>query len=462
MKKLKQLKSKIIMFIFALLLPLSAATTVAYTHEVKSADADSSSTNYYSSYTKEVSVTNGNFNSSASTYLNSSPSGWTKQEDKKLATAGVIHTGSNFDSNMSSNYYLSNNPGVKDTADKHILMINSRTSTTSDHTPAKEGFKSSAVSLKANSYYSFAVSFKSDTNYTSKTTYISQGELGVARYALKTNFENAKEDENGRKYVIISHNSSNYYVEQIFTSAATIDADKTFAKSDVFYEGEDYVGFIDNSAIVYVRKDEATKNDDSSFTVAQGTETFACNLAYNKSTARYDVDSTELYYKTKTDYTAINDETFGSVYLDGLTDAEGKTVAYTQIRSKDWTTLNFYVATGSEDKTVSMELWLGTREAGSSGVVFFDDFKVYQHSENAFWASYNTAYDNNYFDNKQNGVTTLTSTKCTSLVDLRSSNTIDTTGKNFDFETVGTTIQNWTVSGEGHARAYHQCCQQKC
>ena len=151
MKKLKQLKSKIIMFIFALLLPLSAATTVAYTTEVKSADADTSSTNYFSSYTKEVSVTNGNFNSSASTYLNTSPSGWTKQEDKRRATAGVIHTGSNFDSNMASNYYLSNNPGVKDTADKHILMINSRTSSTSDHTPAKEGFKSSAVSLKANS-----------------------------------------------------------------------------------------------------------------------------------------------------------------------------------------------------------------------------------------------------------------------------------------------------------------------
>ena len=455
MKKLKQLKSKIIMFIFALLLPLSAATTVAYTTEVKSADADTSSTNYFSSYTKEVSVTNGNFNSSASTYLNTSPSGWTKQEDKRRATAGVIHTGSNFDSNMASNYYLSNNPGVKDTADKHILMINSRTSSTSDHTPAKEGFKSSAVSLKANSYYSFSVSFKSDTNYTSKTTYISQGEIGVARYALKTNFENAKEDENGRKFVIFSHNSANYYVEKIFTSAATIDADKTLAKTDVFYEGEDYVGFHNGDSIAYVRKDEITKNDDNSFSVAQGTETFACNLAYNKSTARYDVNSSELFYKTKTEYTAIADETFGSVYLDGLTDAEGKTVAYTQIRSKDWTTLNFYVATGSEDKTVAMELWLGTREAGSSGVVFFDDFKVYQHSENAFWTAYNTAYDNNYFENKQNGVTTLTSTRCTSLVDLRETDIVDTSSNNFDFETVGTTIQKWTVSGEGHARAFN-------
>lgn len=461
MKKLKQLKSKIIMFIFALLLPLSAATTVAYTNEVKSADADTSSTNYYSSYTKEVSITNGNFNSSSSTYLNSSPSGWSKQEDKRLATAGVIHTGSRFDSNMASNYYLSNNPGVKDTADKHILMINSRTSSTVDHTPAKEGFKSSAISLKANSYYSFAVSFKSDTNYTSKVSYVSQGQLGVARYATKPNFEDAKESDDGKEYVLVSHNGSNYYVERVFTAAATVDADKTFAKTAVFYDGEDYVGILEEvegsstTLVYYVSKDTVTKNDDSTISVAAGTEKYDCNLSYNKSTSRYDVAATENYYKTKTDYIAVNDETFGSVYLDGLTDEEGNTPAYTQIRSKDWTTLNFYVATGSEDKTVAMELWLGTREAGSTGVVFFDDFKVYQHSENAFWSSYNTSYDNNYFENKQNGVTTLTSTKCTSLVDLRNKNIVDTTANNFDFETTGTTIHNWTVSGEGHARAFN-------
>lgn len=157
------------MFIFALIFPLSATGLVYTLNDANVAKADDSSSstsaNYYSGYMKEVSVTNNNFNSSSSTYsISTSLSGWTGQMNDRKTTAGIINTGNTFQNYMTGTYHLSNNPLAKAT-DKYILMINSQTSDSTNYSTARQGYKSSSITLEANSFYSFQVSFKNDTNY---------------------------------------------------------------------------------------------------------------------------------------------------------------------------------------------------------------------------------------------------------------------------------------------------------
>ena len=166
MKKLLNfIKSKILMFILALLLPLSA-TGVVLTY-AGTAHAATSSLNYNESYVSQVTLTNGNFSSGTSTdSLSTSLSGWSGQKPSSSATAGIINVGTSF---SGSRYYLEENPLAK-ASDKKILMINSRTANSGDYPVSQQGYKSSAISLAVNAFYRFQVSFKSDT-YKNETTY---------------------------------------------------------------------------------------------------------------------------------------------------------------------------------------------------------------------------------------------------------------------------------------------------
>ena len=236
MKKIKNLKSKIIMFILALVLPLSASALI-YTFDstsVANADSVESSKNYSTGYTKEITLSNSNF-SNVSTYsISTSLTGWQGLNNDKKTTAGIINVGNSFQTYMTSTYKLSNNPKAKAT-DKNILMINSKTSTEADYDfykTARQGYKSNSVTLEANSYYSFQVSFKADTNYREVKQYIdSELTLSGDKYINYKTFENAKFDE----YIGYQENTTKY-VQKKLSNDGTMSEEYVAESSKIFYE----------------------------------------------------------------------------------------------------------------------------------------------------------------------------------------------------------------------------------
>ena len=104
------------------------------------------------------------------------------------------------------------------------------------------------------------------------------------------------------------------------------------------------------------------------------------------------------YYKISVDAKATNDgredilKAYGSIYIDGLKDGNGKDVqlAYEGFSggnpdNSPWKTYDFYIATGSQAQNVKLKLFLGeSRTKGSLGVVFFDDVKIEKFSQNLF------------------------------------------------------------------------------
>ena len=129
-------------------------------------NADVSITDYY---TKFETITNGSFNDLSSTYASNNFSGWSLVNSNTKATTMIIDVEKNYSQYENSTYCIStlSNPGTKD-ADKKILMINSANKNNNPSsreysaTSTKEGYKSSNITLKKNSYYVLQASFKTD------------------------------------------------------------------------------------------------------------------------------------------------------------------------------------------------------------------------------------------------------------------------------------------------------------
>lgn len=113
-----------------------------------------------------VSITNGNFNQSpTSYYLDDSPNGWTKIYSTSPVTEGIINTNPDKFDSYKSTYYLKNsdNPGTmnNDENDTKILMINARNSS-SETTPHSQGYRSSSLTLNPYTYYKFSILVKTE------------------------------------------------------------------------------------------------------------------------------------------------------------------------------------------------------------------------------------------------------------------------------------------------------------
>ena len=116
-----------------------------------------------------VTITNSDFNSSTSTALQSSPSGWTKL-DSSSGKAGIITVKEEDFKNRASTYALEStqNPGKPYNVssaqlDNHVLMINAKSSASSNENN-NQGYKSSQVSLSAYSYYKVSVWVKTQAS----------------------------------------------------------------------------------------------------------------------------------------------------------------------------------------------------------------------------------------------------------------------------------------------------------
>ncbi len=475
MEKIRKIKNKILMFVFALIFPLSACGMVYSLTNLSVAKAESSGTQYSKSYVSEVSLSNNSFNSSSSNYtLSTSLTGWTGQVNDRKTTAGIISVGPTFQNYMSGTYYLSNNPLAKG-SDNHILMINSRTSSDTSYSPAKQGYRSGDVTLEANSYYSFQVSFKSDSNYSSSDTYVQSGQIETEPATItKYTFNGGSNSETlvgfgEDSYISFSYHSQYYYLQKTLSEEHTTLSAQTDV--EVFYEDDEYVGIMNGETPVYVPLEDVEGEvvTDGKVNIIEGARAYTCNIQYDPDGANgngnYVVPVGTPYYSRQVIYDPMSASTYGSIYLTGLVDEDGNTVEaqYTKVTSKEWVTFYFFVATGDESQTINLDLWLGSTDTTVSGVVFFDECKIYQYSENAFWKNYNQYYGKNYTQEyaTSDGRTETVVTNCTSLVDLRDEKENEYADMNFDFEKgiyndEISSLENWTKDehSTGNARVF--------
>lgn len=115
---------------------------------------------------ENVSISNSDFDSSSSSSLQTSPSGWTAIGQSDNIKKGVISVDETDFSNNKSSYGLetNQNPGRGGTvsSDKHVLMINAK------NNYAQSGFESnSASTLDANSFYVVAINTKTSSSFAS-------------------------------------------------------------------------------------------------------------------------------------------------------------------------------------------------------------------------------------------------------------------------------------------------------
>ncbi len=441
--KINNLKNRIIIIILALILPLSTCGMIYSLFNFSKAEAAS----YISSYISEVSLSNNNFSSSTSNYsLSTSLTGWTGQITDRKTTSGIINVGSTFQNYMTGTYYLSNNP-LASGSDNYILMINSRTSSSEEYSPAHQGYQSSSITLEANSYYSFQVAFKSDTNYTASYTYTQSGVISEDTTITLSTFNGGGDTATVGfgEYISFSYNSKYYYLEK------TLDTDNPItleAQTDVtvFYEDDDYVGVLveldptsDTYSAVYVSWDDVESGKDATkVNINEGAIAYTCNLEYDEESGNFKLAENTPYYSRETTYTAMSMSSYGSIYISGLVDEDGNEIEvnFVRIQSEEWVTFYFFIATGDEEQTVTIDLWLGSENTTISGVVFYDDIHIYQYSENAFWKTYSSYYGKSYSQDltDEDGTTETVETNCVQLVDLREEEDDSYSDYNFDFE----------------------------
>lgn len=88
--------------------------------------------------------------------------------------------------------------------------------------------------------------------------------------------------------------------------------------------------------------------------------------------------------------TMLNKDSYvrASIYLTGVKDKDGQDIelGYENITTSNWKEYFFFIATGDEAQTVTLDLYLGTKSAErSEGAVFFDNANVMRYSENEFY-----------------------------------------------------------------------------
>ncbi|MBQ8909365.1 MAG: hypothetical protein IJY90_03670 [Clostridia bacterium] len=138
--------------------------------------AQEASYSYSTGYRENVDVSNPSFASGSSPYATgASLSGWTSTIGSSKAKGMIIDVGNVVESEegnveteafakYKNTYLLSANPMAKDKNDTRILMINSKSSSSQSNVQEKQGYKSTSLTLQANSYYVFKVSAKTMLN----------------------------------------------------------------------------------------------------------------------------------------------------------------------------------------------------------------------------------------------------------------------------------------------------------
>lgn len=156
----KKLLSKIFIASLALTLPLTGLGMIKSDNNVQAGVSS------LGNYSESVSLTNSSFNGISSTYSKNDVSGWTRIRANGSATTMIMDTEKNYSTNKNGVYYLScDNPqdASSNKEDHKILMINSALKSEQKDGYAREGYKSSEITLEANSHYYFQIAMKTES-----------------------------------------------------------------------------------------------------------------------------------------------------------------------------------------------------------------------------------------------------------------------------------------------------------
>ncbi len=167
-------KSKCLKLCALFLFPfaLFGGVSLYKTATIGSSDAAES---FVPSNVQSVAVTNANFQDGGRPFVKGdSLSGWNAIETENKATGMIIDVGQGENTGDSSEtetfsknsqeYMLSVNPGAHSSSDSRILMINSKENYQQKNVQAYKGYRSSSISLEANSFYIFSLSAKALKN----------------------------------------------------------------------------------------------------------------------------------------------------------------------------------------------------------------------------------------------------------------------------------------------------------
>lgn len=181
-------KSKCLKLGALLLFPMALFGGVSLAKPALDEKANALSAGYIKSHNASITLENSSFEKGSGYYTNeSSISGWKAIETQSKAKGMIIDVGSGQTSEgedgttatfskYKDTYMLNSNPECKDNSDSRILMINSKANINQHNIDARKGFRSSSISLSANSYYSFKVSARTMLNgdeYVSASIYLS-------------------------------------------------------------------------------------------------------------------------------------------------------------------------------------------------------------------------------------------------------------------------------------------------
>ncbi len=123
---------------------------------------------------------------------------------------------------------------------------------------------------------------------------------------------------------------------------------------------------LDNHVLMINAKSEATTNESN-------------HLGYKSNTIALESYS---YYKLSI-WTLTQENAVASIYINGFDDSTPNT-SFERYTSTVWTEYRFYFATGIDQKDISVELWLGSKEKNSLNAVFFDHLTMQKISGNYF------------------------------------------------------------------------------
>lgn len=163
-----------------------------------------------------------------------------------------------------------------------------------------------------------------------------------------------------------------------------VENNYTYNSSNVYYLRENPGKYGKDNKILMINSANASPSSDA-FQPTDVNEGYISNEITLSANSYY-----EFVVAVKT--ATFNDSTeYASIYISGLEDNNGEQVelSQTKITSRDWERQYFYIATGTESQTITIDLWLGTEELGSNGAVFFDEVMGTQFSENAYYDALN-------------------------------------------------------------------------
>ncbi len=483
MKKFRTLKNKIILGLLALVMPLCAMGIIL----LQTPSLTYARETYSLACREEQSMTNNNFSSGVTNFsLNDSFTGWNSYNPNGgKATSGVITTGSRFQDYGSNRFYLRSNPSTAE-KDSYILMINSKHSKSVGEEVNKGYYNQNNLTLDANSYYYFQVAFASDSNYTERTEYEKVRQLAQDDYITQAQFgysEDGGATVGFNKYIRYTPPTEIGLSGECYIYKELVETEKVtqhYENVTRFYQDEDYFGFIleettgkeepvTTKTPVYVENQYVGSGDNGTFYVNEGAKIYTCPIKYDIERKEYLIKASDLpeaerpwIYKQKKVLENENYPVVGSMYVAGLKDEDGKDVDCSiSSTAKFWTNFYFFVATGNESQSVNLELWLGSRDFGSSGVVFYDACHLYKCSENYFWDTYKNfqktkTYTEETRDTEGNVISSRTKS-CVTIADLRKDETLDMSGRNFDFE--DTNLEKYwkrDFAAAGGAQIYHK------